>query len=947
MMVAPLMFWTLAGCTSVQDMVGGWFGAEEAPSAGPPAPMKPVTPAEPLDATTKAMGEGRYEDALAAAEKVLAAHPESDDAWDLVELAAGRAHAAGALLDRLAVDQGIGGRVDRHMGLRARLALGANRPADALTAAQALRATGAPEADAYLVRAVRLGAPAPPDLSAVARGLLEAMADPAVEPGPDIAAAAGVEMARLRAEIKRARGDTAGAAAELAQAAAGPLVVRVATMQERLRVTPVPDAVVTEAMALSSAVAALGGLSDAADVLAAAVAPAASTGQLPAVLTAATALQTTAAAAKGQEPQAYAAAAVAEAALRAGQPLVAVPAATLASTTAGTKARGQWALAMAHAALGDVEAVEGDATGLPGDRVRAVRALAQAMRGRGPTLPSEGLTGDDALTQGLLGLGWLGDPGPTCARLTTVAGAPDLVLWAKLACGRGPIVLPAEAAPSLQAEAQVRTWLATGQGAALADVTHPAAAGWTIALAGAAAPGDGPPIARLRRALEADDAPGAAMAMNEAAIAVPAWRTGPLAPLLVLDGPVPRDLVGEVGRMVAQKDSLVSLTAVHAWTHRHDRRTELWGHGVTPFAGAVKPEKRAAVFDAAARLRVASLLWLLGKGAWPAEAQQALSDAAKAADLTAPPLPALADLRSSLGKAAAISMLELPGGVSVLYLTADKGEVRTLPMSITTDIADYVAGLQQGTLKLAVGDRIRATALDVAQGTLLGVGSFVVVGADGAAMLPVAHLPEQIDGKRFLASIRHVTHVPDFESIATPQYLTTDYPVTALALCANEEEAARIRRHFPDAVVKIGVEATVAAWEADAGKARFLHIGAFPSAPGGGFTLPGNHVLEVGDLAATGTQAMAVVVQGTAPPADSVARAAALRQAGVADVLVHLWPAEAGFEETMVSAYWDGISRRRQATRAIDEGRGQAIKLSSGDPPGPERWGGWLLLSAP
>lgn len=954
MLVAPLMLWTLGGCSDVQDLVGDWFGGDDAPVEAAPPGAAPAAPAAPLDATKRAMKVGHYDDAVAAAEKALAAHPETDEAWDLAELAAVRARAAGALLDRLAADQAIGGRVDRHMALRARLAIAAGRPADALIAAQALRASDPGGADAYTVRAVRLGAPSPAELSPVASGLLAAFADPAVVLAPEVTAAQGPEMARLRAELARGRGDQVGADAELAAVAAAPagsvpMAVRLAASMERIALGVSPDAVLTDGKALVAALVELGDLADGAILLAATIPAAAVTGQLGAVSTAAADLQKTATDAKGEEPVAFAAAAVAEAALRSGQPQLAITAATVASATAGTKARGQWTLALAHATLGDAAAVQADATGLPGDRVRAVRDLASAMRGDDPTLPSEGLTGDDALTQGILALGWLADPGPACARLGAMPGSADLTLTVKLACGRGSLaVTPADPAP-LRAEAQVRGWLATGESAALADITHPLAGGWSTALAGAVAPGAValPPVGRLRAAIAAGDAATAAAAIGDAAMVVPDWRTGPLAPLLVLDGATPRDVLAEAGRLEGLKDNVAVVTAMHGWAHRYDRRTSMWSHGAGPFGGAATAEQRAAVFAAAAAVRAGAVQWVLGKGAWPTDAQKALDDAAKAAGLTSEPLPTLQGLRGTLGKAAAISVLPLPGGVQVLYIAAEHAEVHTLPASVAMEVSDFVAGVQGGHLDVRLGDRIRGQMLDVASGTLLGVGSYVVVGGDGAAMLPVAHLPEQGDGRRFLAAIRHVTHVPDLDSVAVPAAQVVDYPVTALALCANAEEAALFRRHFPDAVVKTGAEATVAAWKADAGRARFLEIGAFPAAPGGGFVLPGNEILTIGDLVDTPSQAMAAVVRGSAPPADSIARAAALRQAGVDDVLVHLWSATADFETTLLSSYWDAVSRRRQATRAFDEARGQSIKMSPEGSAGPEHWGSWLLLSAP
>src|SRR5690349_4233901 len=90
----------------------------ETPTVAVPEAPKPKSDIEQARA---AFATGDAAGALKHAELWLAAHPEDDAAWDLVELAALRANDAGGLVDRLSADQALGGRADRHHALRGAL----------------------------------------------------------------------------------------------------------------------------------------------------------------------------------------------------------------------------------------------------------------------------------------------------------------------------------------------------------------------------------------------------------------------------------------------------------------------------------------------------------------------------------------------------------------------------------------------------------------------------------------------------------------------------------------------------------------------------------------------------------------------------------------------------------------------------------------------------------
>ena len=155
-MTLPLtLVLSLLGCSQIQDLLGQ--------SPPPPPPVQDVKPVEAPKAAVNAtlLQSGKFAEALPELEKALATTPTDDAAWDAVEIAAIRGGQAAALLDRLSVDQAIGGRVDRHQALRAELALVAGRGADALAAARALEPANAGDSAALVVRAIQAGAPKP------------------------------------------------------------------------------------------------------------------------------------------------------------------------------------------------------------------------------------------------------------------------------------------------------------------------------------------------------------------------------------------------------------------------------------------------------------------------------------------------------------------------------------------------------------------------------------------------------------------------------------------------------------------------------------------------------------------------------------------------------------------------------------------------------------------
>ncbi len=957
-MLHALLLLPLLGCTGMPDLAG-LFGDDAPVAAAPVAPPPKDTAAQVAD-IRGLLRAGKAAEAAKAAEALLAAHPEDDAVWELVEVAAIRGGVAAELVDRLSADKAIGGRADRHHVLRGVLAVEATRLGDAITAARALRTVAPGDAAALFALAIARGAPAPSDLTDGERGLV-ALADPTVPLSPAAEALPGWRAALVRAEARLARGDRAGAAIEAAAAESGGARARGLGAMVRVRAAATAAEAWGAAEPAARAQLEAGDGVGVAEILDAALPAALGDWKARAVAQVAKELGAKLVEAGNTEAAARVAVVEAEAALRGGAPARARDAARLAAALPAVAVRASWTLALAGAALGQPSEVDRAAAALVEPRATAARDLAKEMRGEPASLPRAGLVGADAALQALLGAGWLAQPDAALAAAVSAASgtAPDLALWGRLA--QGGSLTPAEGeSPGFAAERAVRAWLATGQASALpADLPHPNTVGWNALFAGSPAAADAPGVAawaRERVALGQGGGPidGAAAAreLGALATAAPAWRTGPWASLTRLDGPSPEDLDVDAAQNARAADPLPFATAHHGWTSRVRAAKALWAHGVAPLPGAVTAAQRDAVWDAAAAHRSGVLAWIAGQDAWPAATLTALEDAEKAAGLVRFAPPTLEALRSTLDGTAILSFREVPSGIEALYLGEEKGRVVVLPASLARDTSVVLAALRSGESALASGDRLRGSVIDGAMdGVLLGVGRYIVVGAAPVGLLPVAAMPEQADGLRYLASIRHVSYLPDFDALLpAAQGDPLDLSLPMLALCATADEATAVRRVYPDAKVLEGPAATVAAFKADVAKARFLHIGAFPASPDGGFRLA-DGVLTLGDIAAQPIGAHAAVLLGGGGEGLSadvlLARMAAVHRAGGQDVLVEGWAHDPALRSSMLFHFWEGANRAYSASRALGEARTLALRESGDEALGAAPWGGFFASGRP
>lgn len=941
-MHAAVFLLSLAACPSSNTDKPGGDNAVTAPST--------VVKADPLADARKLLAAGKSGEAMKAAEKLIADHPEQDEGWELVEIAAIRGGAAGELVDRLSADKAIGGRVERHQLLRGILAIEANRLGDALNAARALQTVAPGDAAALVAMAVKKGAPAPEGADATTAALLKWQSDPAAPVDAAVESLGGWRIALVRGAVKLERGDKVAAQQEAARATGGG--IRGAELGAVLAIgaaANADDAVKAADVAARAAMAG-GDAGGAAEVLEAALPVATAGWRAGTLATLATEMRKSAADAKDDAGAARIAAAEAGAALRAGRPLAAREAATLASAAPSSRQVGGWILALADSALGDRAGVEAVASQLGEPQATGARELALAMAGEDPTLPSIGLKGDDAALQALNAAGWLDNPGPALAAAASMATSPDLQLWANAWVDRTTLAAPADAPPTQLTEAHARGLLSGAATGPLAETSHPAAVHWNSALSGdPGVPGTAGVSAwpRARAALASGDSSTAAREYGTLALAVPSWRSGPWLPALVLDGPTPDALVDDSARVQKSGDPLPVAVALHGWSHRREEALALWQHGVEPFGPAATVDQRKAVWDAVSGLRVGELAWLAGAGAYPTAAADALGAAETAAGLQRFQSPTITAIRGSLEAAAVMSLRQVGDSWEALYLTPTGGKLTTVKPTIAQQMDQWILAIGKGDSAVASGDRLRSQIVDPATDLMLGIGRYLLVGPAPFGTLPVPAMPEQADGLRYLAEIRHVSHFADFDAlVAPPQAVQDEYQLSVIAFCATPAEAETMRRTFPGATVLEGKDATVTAWKDKAGGARFVHLGDFDAAPGGGWKLA-DGVLTLADVVSTPLAARNGYFGGTVDSATVMARIEAVRRTGMQDALVGGFWQDPTIHDRVVLHYWEGVNRRYTASRSFAEARSLSIKEAGPSGKVPVNWAGYVIAGKP
>ena len=935
--------------------------------------------ANPNSAAEEAIQGGKYREAVGQLQKRVAEAPEDDKAWDLLELSMRRTGTPGEWVDSLSADQALGGRAEKHHVLRGTLALLAGRPADAVIAARAAASAAAADSAVLYYRAIAAGIAAPPDAPAVALALNEAL-NPTVAPAPmapgrkpekvatdvekspgaevapptppalpaEVEALAGWRAAELRAELKLAANDRAGATAEADKMAPGGRVAGHLAALIRLKAA---DGVTAAQPVLEAALKAAGegdpgGL---VPLLEGAAPVWLKAWEGPAFYEI---VKNQRKAAKN-ETVGVLAAMEAEQALRAGKPALTLVAATVLAevdkSEAG-KAEAAWWRGLGSAALGNAAGTASAAADATGAAKAALLVLSGAMNGEPATLPVAGLPPSRVAVHTALVHQFQPHPEALAAAVDAAkqsgAVVTDLELLVRVS-GREPITVTETDSAPLRSEAAVRSWLKDRAATTTPTGDHPATAGWTALISGTpAAAGVGVDAwARARTAVAAGDAPLAAREYGTLALAEPAWRAGPWRSLLVLNAPNLDEVDGDFSNFAPGFDSVTVMTNVHGWAHRRATAERRWRYGIAPLAPATKPEVSQALWEAVAARRYAELRWASGHGAWPAEAQTALTKAEAEAGLRAFQSPSLTTFREALSGQAVFSFRERPSGLELLLITEAGGRVTQVPADRLGQVRSYFAGVQSGKVDIRIGDRVRQWLLDGSNDLLLGIGRYVLVGDGELGLMPLTALPEQEDGLRFLIAVRFIGFEPTFDAFLPVQKdAFAEFKTDMYAICADQPEAQGILATFPNARVVVGETASVESWRAEAGTARFIHIGNLPSSPdGAGFKLANGTSLTLAEIAATRIHAEVVFV-GAPSPDVAYSRIAALQHAGAVNLVGSAWTNTREVQEAFLASFWDTVSGRVATSRAISEARAHAVGVKDVSTTPPPGWASFFMM---
>ena len=1033
MKTLPLLFSILCatGCgqddaTPVQDLQPTDVQVEPEP--------EPEPTIDPMQEAMTLMERGDLAAAMTAVEALLGEHADDADLWYALELCAIGSGQPGELLDRLSVTEAIGDQVALHHSLRATLALAAGRHADALDASVALRGTDPALAAAFLAEALRGGAAVPTDtldpaVPTDALVLMVAESNPKKleELLATAAAAEGWRAALLRAKILARSADETeleGVLAELDKLSASddPRAVlagaqmKLGLLDDPALAAPVAIAAAHKAMAAHNTVAATQLLAQGIDLLL-------QQGQADQAYELATehlaALPADPSPVRGQATVFAADAAIATGELRQGLTLASEALAVDDPGPAGT----DLAQSLTRAAwrLCDLRALDTAAKALPEAQASVAQGMAGYCQGDLPAARAKLAAGaaDGPLAvdaQLALAWAWFGEAESVGAARGALEAAHELgwassEIEAALALERHARVthqlaaatqaiqdLEIDAAPALLAELYARR-LALGLEPSVLptfDDEPPQVTAWR-GFAEPAAPGETPSTgiaawAEAHHALAGGAAGDAKLALDRAITAVPVRRQGRWSPPLTLDGADGVGIDQDVNAAIAltNKGGEDALLALHEFSHFRDfqRLSAAVGYDWTL---GLEPDARDAFTEAYGREQARTLLWLAGTAPFPADARAAtaaaIPDRACLAGMAAP--LDVGDVRTKFAETALFSIRLGATSGELLLVTPSVTKVKRIekPDAVRGWVQTYLDALGRGpafgggATDPTAGDRFRRELIDGVVGDLVGIARYLVVADPDVMRLPWAVLPEQIEGRRYLADIRTVSSMPylgggpdeseepeggykpDFlgisrEEMATledmsQQELAVTDEVTRTMLEAGlkpQGETSSIARLFGGgySVLKQGAEADKATFDEHLATARYLHLAGIPTGASGGFLwVDGETTLP--QLACATTAAKMVVISTGPSPEVQLVRAQAFRDAGARGVLVAMWNPPPILRSRYLTSVYDALNRSRAPARALAEARETLVNTlgADGGQADPSYWGAFLYVGAP
>ena len=991
--------------------------AEAAAKAAEEATKAPETG---LEGARHQAQSGDHAKALETIQAALADAAGEEEAWRLLVLCALSTDGAGAALDALDASTPVGGQALQHFRARAELALAAERAADAWNAAEAIAEVDAIEGAAWKVRALAAGAEAPDpkglDKESAADALVLAQVSgrrgkaplaKAVFDGPWRAVA-------VRAELHAAAGDDEAALADR-QAVLGagdPLAVRaVAPMLAEAAEDPGARGDLQAQLARAHAELAMG--ADAAVAASAAVAAYIEAQRYDDALAIAKEIHTGRTEAEDQLGAAHSGTALATIALLKGGLQTAVAEARTAALAfhelgdADAAADASWLQALAAFGLGLDEELA-SAQEKAGDRAALVEGLRNLTVGNSleamNTLRAHGLDGHHGVLLDLAAAaaaeaadepalsaanaavtradraGWL--PDRVLARLEAERIAADSGDDARARVLRGELAgladELAEAGGPLRAEVAARSIMAGDETEIPAGWSDDASGGWAALAQGVSAEGEHPVAlwASARALASQGDWDGAHGAYAAAVRATPVDRQGPWASLLSQDGSRGPgvEIDAELLREADTSASALALLEVHEWWHAA-AQTEMAFHvGDDPSLG-LELDQRMSLNEAHAAVRAEQLAWLVGAGEGAGAAEERLArlqEQAAAVAAYARAVPTIdfdiEEIRKDMKGQVILSYRLGPDTGDMVLVTAGSAHAYTLddtPSIVRNARAvrsELLVGEAQGGSKVnpLPGDAIRAALIDPTLEHLQGIGRYLILPDGPLWGFNFGALPEQKQGRRFLADIRSIGS----QATVTEAFVSRGAPPTSFnpdflgitpegesigeGGLARPSEVQFASRHFGADFREVFDEdaATAAELVKWAPSARYLHLSDVPSGERGSLLFRDDEV-SLHTLRGLGFTGQVAILSVEMSPKVAARRAQALRAGGFDSVIYTTWLVDQTVRSKMLYSFYDARNRDRTPARAIAEARQILLDDGLRSYFDPSWWGAYTLAGLP
>ncbi len=963
---------------------------------------------------------GDYAKALATMQAALADAADNPEAWRLLVLSAIASDSAPAALDALDAATPVGGHGLEHFRARAELAIAAERPTDAWAAAEAVAEIDEVEGAAWKIQALAAGAEAP-DMKALDKeaphdALLLAylmgkrgrsQLAKATFDGPWRALA-------LRAELHASVGDDEAAAADRAAVlgAGDPLGVRAVAQA----VADAGETSTDKAEALTLLARAcheLGLGAEAAAAATEAVALYIDAQRYDDALALAQEIHTGRTEAHDKLGSAASGLALAHIALLRGGLQTALSEArssVLAFQEAGdadNAARGAWLQALAAYGLGlddELEAAKEHA----GDRAVLVSGLRALVVGNAleamNTLRAHGLDGHDGVLLDLAAAsasraadepalpaakaavkhadaaGWLPDRVGTRLAAEAIAdregdATTSRVLRAELAKLVEDL---GENGAALQAEVAARSIRAGAETEFPDGWTGEAADGWRSLSEGGAAQGEHPIAlwAQARHVAGQGDWAAAHDAYAAAVRATPVHLAGPWDSVLVQDGSdgpgLERD--ADILRSANASEATLALLEVHEWWHA-SRQTELaFEVGDDPSLG-LELDQRMALNEAHAALRAEQLAWLMGTRDSFDEASERVEalhlkalevDAYRRAlpvvdfdiDAIRPGMKGQAILSYRLGPDTGDIVLVTAGSANAFTLSDAPGVVRNARAVRAALLLGEAQGA--GQVNPLPGNAIRASLVDPTLEHLQGIGRYLIVPDGPLWGFNFGALPEQKQGRRFLADIRSIGSLSTVSEAFTPDgeppsSFNPDFlGITPTGDTVGDEGLTRpsevqfASRHFGSDFRKLFVEEEATAenlvkWVPNA---RYIHLADVPTGDRGSLLFNDGEV-GLHTLRGLNLQGQVAILSVDMSPKVAARRSQALRSAGMDNVIYTTWLVDQTVRSKVLYSFYDARNRDRTPARSIAEARQILLDDGLRSYFDPSWWGSYTLAGLP